>query len=103
MTENKKKNYLASHIKAINGDYGEFFSAKFRLKDLMEIESNGWVSLIITKRREESEKGATHTAYEDTYNPTEKSEEFDKPQATQTKIETPQQSITEVETDDLPF
>ena len=93
MAENKQKNYVASHIKAINGDYGEFFSAKFRLKDLMEIEDNGWVSLIITKRREESEKGATHTAYEDTYNPTEKKEEI---------VEQPKET-TETEVDDLPF
>jgi|TARA_B110000908_G_C10265959_1_gene463959 predicted DNA binding protein len=77
MAENKQKNYVASHIKRIDGKYGEFYSAKFKLQDLMNLENNGWVSLIITKRKEESEKGATHTAYEDTYNPTTNSEEVE--------------------------
>lgn len=102
MADTKQKNYVASHIKAINGDYGEFFSAKFRLKDLMEIEDNGWVSLIITKRREESEKGATHTAYEDTYNPTEKKEEIIVEQPKQATLDIPKET-TETEVDDLPF
>ncbi len=30
---------------------------------------NGWVSMVISERREPSEKGATHYAYVNTYEP----------------------------------
>jgi hypothetical protein len=38
--------------------------------ELVEIaEPNGWVNLTIAKRREPSEKGATHYAYKNDFKP----------------------------------
>jgi len=75
MAEKKEKNYVASSIKKISGQYGDFFNANFKLEDLKKMEKRGWVSLVIAERREPSEKGATHYAYENTYEPKEKDNE----------------------------
>ena len=64
-----EKNYVASSIKKISGQYGEFFNANFKMDDLQKMAKRGWVSLVISERKEPSEKGATHYAYENTYEP----------------------------------
>ena len=66
------KNYVASSIKKVSGQYGDFFNANFKLEDLQKIAKRGWVSIVISERREPSEKGATHYAYENTYEPAKK-------------------------------
>ena len=64
-----EKNYIASSIKKITTKYGEIFNANIKLEDLKKIEKRGWVNITIAERREPSEKGATHYAYENTYEP----------------------------------
>ena len=64
-----EKNYVASSIKKISGQYGEFFNANFKMDDLQKIAKRGWVNITIAERRNPSEKGATHYAYENTYEP----------------------------------
>ena len=85
MSEKKEKNYLASSIKAVTTQYGQLFNCAMKKEDLDAIEKNGWINFTIAERKEVSEKGATHYAFENTYEPKQK----DKPK------ETPQ--------DDLPF
>jgi len=51
---------------------------------------NGWVSMVISERREPSEKGATHYAYVNDYEPPKDSQTA--PKKTAAKVE-----------DDLPF
>ena len=67
-----EKNYVASSIKKISGQYGDFFNANFKMEDLQKMAKRGWVSLVISERKEPSEKGATHYAYENTYEPPKK-------------------------------
>ena len=66
---NKAKNYIASSIKKVTTQYGDLFNANIKLDDLKKIEKRGWVSITIAERKEPSEKGATHYAYENTYEP----------------------------------
>lgn len=63
------KNYIASSIKRVTTQYGELFNVNIKLDDLKKIEKRGWVNIVIAERREPSEKGATHYAYENTYEP----------------------------------
>ena len=53
------KNYVVSSIKKVTTQYGE----------LQKMSKKGWVNITIAERREPSEKGATHYAYENTYEP----------------------------------
>ena len=69
MTEKKEKNYVASSIKKFTTRYGDLFNASFKVDDLQKISKRGWVNITIAERREPSEKGATHYAYENTYEP----------------------------------
>lgn len=64
-----EKNYVASSIKKVTTQYGDLFNANFKLEDLQKIAKRGWVNITIAERREPSEKGATHYAYENTYEP----------------------------------
>tara|TARA_R100000808_G_scaffold11048_1_gene28794 strand:+ start:646 stop:813 length:168 start_codon:yes stop_codon:yes gene_type:complete len=43
----------------------------FNVDELQSIAQNGWVNITIAKRREPSEKGATHYAYMNEYKPKE--------------------------------
>tara|TARA_R100001440_G_C2522536_1_gene119038 strand:+ start:3660 stop:3914 length:255 start_codon:yes stop_codon:yes gene_type:complete len=65
----KDKNYLPSSIKEIQTQYGTMLVANLKLDELKAIEKKGWVSLVICERKTPSEKGATHYAYENTYEP----------------------------------
>ena len=65
----REKNYVASSIKKITTQYGELFNANFKMEDLQKIAKNGWVNITIAERKEPSEKGATHYAYVNDYEP----------------------------------
>jgi len=65
----EKKNYLTSSIKEVKTQYGNLFNCSMKKEDLDAIEKNGWVNFTIAERREPSEKGATHYAFENTYEP----------------------------------
>jgi hypothetical protein len=39
-------------------------------KQLKELDDNGWVNLIVTRRKEPSDTGITHYSYVDTWKPT---------------------------------
>ena len=67
MSEKKEKNYLVSSIKAVTTQYGQLFNCAMKKEDLDAIEKNGWVSFTIAERREPSEKGVTHYAFENSY------------------------------------
>ena len=43
--------------------------ANFKVDELQANSKNGWISMVIAERKEPSEKGATHYAYENTYEP----------------------------------
>lgn len=69
------KNYAQGvYVRAKAGQHGEFFAvsgdtAKFAdwLKSISD--ENGQFRLTITKRREPSQSGVTHSVYEDTWKP----------------------------------
>jgi hypothetical protein len=56
-------------IKNVNTQYGDLFNASFKMEELQKMAKRGWVNITIAERREPSEKGATHYAYENTYEP----------------------------------
>jgi len=75
MSEKKEKNYLASSIKEVTTQYGKLKNCAMKLDDLKKIEKKGWVNFTIAERKEVSEKGATHYAFENDYEPKQKNEE----------------------------
>jgi hypothetical protein len=91
MTDKKEKVYLPSSIKNIPTKYGGMMVANFKLDELQKNSKNGWVSMVISERREPSEKGATHYAYVNDFEPKEKSNT------------TPKQESSSDESDGLPF
>ena len=65
--------------------------ANFKVDELQANSKNGWVSMVISERREPSEKGATHYAYVNDYEPPQNNDE-------------PKKSVNKkVVKDDLPF
>jgi hypothetical protein len=72
----KKKNYIPSSIKKVVTEYGELFNCAIKVEDLQKIAKKGWANITIAERREPSEKGATHYAYENTYEPKKDSTSF---------------------------
>ena len=91
MTEKKEKVYLPSSIKNIPTKYGTMMVANFKLDELQKNSKNGWVSMVISERREPSEKGATHYAYVNDFEPKEKANT------------TPKKEYSSDSSDDLPF
>jgi hypothetical protein len=93
MTE---KEYLISSIRKkefSNG--GSVLNCSFKLDDLEKYANDGgWINLTIAERREVSDKGATHYAYNNDYEP--------KKQEDKTYAETPSPKQTPP-VDDLPF
>ena len=59
MKDKKEKVYLPSSIKNIETKYGSMMVANFKMDELQANSKNGWVSMVISERREPSEKGAT--------------------------------------------
>jgi hypothetical protein len=75
MEEKKYVNGLI--IKEIIFDNGGTqLKASIAVKDLVEQlkqeDDNGWVNIVITRRKEPSDKGVTHYAYIDPWKPTPK-------------------------------
>jgi hypothetical protein len=83
-----EKNYIPSSIKKVETQYGELFNVAIKVDDLQKIAKKGWANITIAERREVSEKGATHYAYENTYEPPK---------------ETTAEAKTDKEEEDLPF
>ncbi len=69
MKEKKQKIYLPSSIKNIETKFGGMIVANFKVDELQANSKNGWVSMVIAERKEPSEKGATHYAYVNDYEP----------------------------------
>jgi len=63
------KNYIPTSIKKVITQYGELFNVAIKVDELQKIAKKGWANITIAERREVSEKGATHYAYENTYEP----------------------------------
>jgi len=73
-----EKNYIPSNIKRVTTQYGELFNVAIKVDDLQAIAKKGWANITIAERRDVSEKGATHYAFENTYEPEQKKEVEDK-------------------------
>ena len=78
---------------------GSLINAAFKVSELEEhADENGWVNIVIAKRREVSEKGATHYAYKSEY------QRQDNQQTSQDTSSYQQQTTSNpIEDDDLPF
>ena len=50
---------MPSSIKEIKTQYGTMIVANFKVDEIQKNSKNGWVSMVISERREPSEKGAT--------------------------------------------
>ncbi len=50
---------------------GSVLNCAFSIDELKSMAENGWVNITVAKRREPSEKGATHYAYKNEYKPKE--------------------------------
>ena len=79
---------------------GSLINAAFKVSELQEhADENGWVNLVIAKRREVSEKGATHYAYKSEYQ-----RQNSQPQQEMAPTSSQQQATPNpIEDDDLPF
>ena len=78
---------------------GSLINAAFKVSELQEhADENGWVNIVIAKRREVSEKGATHYAYKSEY---QRQDSQQKPQ--QDSMQQQQPTSNPIEDDDLPF
>ena len=79
---------------------GSLINAAFKVSELQEhADENGWVNLVIAKRREVSEKGATHYAYKSEYQ-----RQDSQPQQEMAPTPSQQQPTPNpIEDDDLPF
>ena len=79
---------------------GSLINAAFKVSELQDhADENGWVNLVIAKRREVSEKGATHYAYKSEYQ-----RQNSQPQPQMAPAPTQQQPTPDpIEDDDLPF
>ena len=65
----KEKIYLPSSIKEIKTKYGSMLIANIKVDEVQANSKNGWISMVISERKEPSEKGATHYAYVNDYEP----------------------------------
>ena len=79
---------------------GSLINAAFKVSELQEhADENGWVNLVIAKRREVSEKGAPHYAYKSEYQ-----RQNSQPQQEMAPAPSQQQATPNpIEDDDLPF
>ena len=79
---------------------GSLINAAFKISELQDhADENGWVNLVIAKRREVSEKGATHYAYKSEYQ-----RQNSQPQSQMAQTPSPQQPTPDpIDDDDLPF
>ena len=78
---------------------GSLINAAFKVSELQEhADENGWVNIVIAKRREVSEKGATHYAYKSDYQ-----RQNNQQQPQQDNMQQQQPTSNPIEDDDLPF
>ena len=78
---------------------GSLINAAFKVSELQEhADENGWVNIVIAKRREVSEKGATHYAYKSEYQRQDSQQ-----QSQQDSMQQQQPTSNPIEDDDLPF
>ena len=93
MTEKKYVNGMIIKEKTFDNG-GTQLKVSLKVEELTnqikELNDNGWVNLIITRRKEPSDAGVTHYAYVDTWKPTK--------QNTSNK-----KAVTSGNEDDLPF
>ena len=79
---------------------GSLINAAFKVSELQDhADENGWVNLVIAKRREVSEKGATHYAYKSEY---QRQSSQSQPQMAPTPTQQ-QPTPDPIDDDDLPF
>ena len=79
---------------------GSLINAAFKVSELQEhADENGWVNLVIAKRREVSEKGATHYAYKSEYQRQNSKQQQEMAPTPSQQQPTP----NPIEDDDLPF
>ena len=80
-------------------DGGSLVNAAFKVSELQEhADENGWVNIVIAKRREVSAKGATHYAYKSEYQ-----RQNNQQQPQQDNMQQQQPTSNPIEDDDLPF
>ena len=78
---------------------GSLINAAFKVSELQEhADENGWVNIVIAKRREVSEKGATHYAYKSEYQ-----RQNNQQQSQPDSMQQQQPTSNPIEDDDLPF
>ena len=81
---------------------GSLINAAFKVSELQEhTDENGWVNIVIAKRREVSEKGATHYAYKSEYQ--RNTNQPIAPAETQGTTDQGQRVMPDSMDDDLPF
>ena len=80
---------------------GSLINAAFKVSELQEhTDENGWVNIVIAKRREVSEKGATHYAYKSEY---QRNTNQSVPAEPQSTTDQGQGIMPDSMDDDLPF
>lgn len=93
MTEKKYVNGMIIKEKTFDNG-GTQLKVSLKVEELTnqikELNDNGWVNLIITRRKEPSDAGVTHYAYVDTWKPTKQNTSDKK-------------AVTSEDEDDLPF
>ena len=78
---------------------GSLINAAFKVSELQEhADENGCVNIVIAKRLEVSEKGATHYAYKSEYQ-----RQNNQQQSQQDSMQQQQPTSNPIEDDDLPF
>ena len=86
--------------KTITTQFGDILKMSMTADDLKVLQENlknGWVNFDVLKRREPSEKGMTHYAVLNTWNPERKQGDIQKPSAPEKDM------IEEMEAEDLPY
>lgn len=92
-TDKKEKKYLNGVIikeKSFdNGGTQLRLSVKVSefIEDLRSIQDNGWANIIVARRKDPSDKGVTHYAYEDTWKPETDYNDTNDPQYNETNKE----------------
>ena len=102
----QQKNYLRSAIKKFTFDNGEtILNCSFKLEDLQKIAKNGWIRLKIAERKNPSEKGFTHYAYEDPYVPAGQPiyNKTPRPAQQPTQEEPPLSQQDDIDINEIPF
>ena len=79
----KEKTYInqCKLVEKVFDNGGSVINAAFKIEELAQLANEGgWINITIAQRREPSDKGATHYAYLNEYEPKESKAESQKPQ-----------------------